>query len=338
MDDPFFSILVPAYNAKKTVARLVDSLRRQSFPDFEVLIADDGSTDGTPEEVARAAAGDPRFSVLKLEHRGTAAWGRNSGLKQARGRYVVFVDSDDFLDADALACLEESAKSHRFPEVLAISMRTVDSETLAPRNVIGNGWNAPGVIPGKQALEACGRNFCGYSMLNVCLRSFLLKHHLFQDESIFMLEDMEWSWRVYYFASGILRIEKPFYNYARHSGNATERYTSRTLADVVKSIEKQTAFFGEHRDEMTAELRSVMANRILSTGWMFFLFPSSVAKSGKERFDEFRSWRNYPVLRADVSRIKKTILAVQPLCRFKLFFRLFGLFFRVVYYPVCCRS
>jgi glycosyltransferase involved in cell wall biosynthesis len=87
------SVVIPAYNRAATIARCIESALVQDFPSFEVVVADDGSSDATREIVAGFA--DPRVRLVARESNGGAAAARNSGVAAARGRYVAFLDSDD---------------------------------------------------------------------------------------------------------------------------------------------------------------------------------------------------------------------------------------------------
>ncbi len=89
---PFFSIIIPAYNRGKLLKIALNSVFAQTFSDYEVIIVDDGSTDGTKEIVS--AAKRKNLSYVYQENQGPAA-ARNRGLKAARGRFVCFLDSDD---------------------------------------------------------------------------------------------------------------------------------------------------------------------------------------------------------------------------------------------------
>lgn len=90
---PRVSIIIPVWNRAALIQEAVASALAQTFRNFELIIADDGSTD---ETAARAtASGDPRIEVLRLEHSGSPAVTRNAALRHARGRYVAFLDSDD---------------------------------------------------------------------------------------------------------------------------------------------------------------------------------------------------------------------------------------------------
>ena len=88
------SVIVPVYNCADCLPACLDSLRAQSFPRLDILLVDDGSDDGSRELCEAQARQDPRFRVLSGAHGGAGA-ARNLGLKEAKGRYVLFVDSDD---------------------------------------------------------------------------------------------------------------------------------------------------------------------------------------------------------------------------------------------------
>lgn len=97
---PLFSVIVPVYNRETTVDRCVDSVLRQQFDDFELIVVDDGSTDGTAAVLERYQ--DGRVRILRQSNAGVSA-ARNAGAAMARGEYLVFLDSDDAADPDWLA-------------------------------------------------------------------------------------------------------------------------------------------------------------------------------------------------------------------------------------------
>ena len=100
---PLVSVITPVWNAAATLAATVASVRAQSLPDWEMLIVDDGSTDGSPALAAALAAGEPRLRLLGwAENRGAAA-ARNAGIRAARGRYLAFLDADDLWRPEKLA-------------------------------------------------------------------------------------------------------------------------------------------------------------------------------------------------------------------------------------------
>ena len=110
MDAPLVSIIVPVYNTAAWLGACLDSIAGQSYQDLEVLLVDDGSTDGSLELCLARAAADRRFRVLTQPHAGVSA-ARNLALEEARGRYLQFVDGDDALPAGATEALVRAAVS-----------------------------------------------------------------------------------------------------------------------------------------------------------------------------------------------------------------------------------
>ena len=98
------SIIVPVYNAEKYLHRCVDSILAQTFTDFELLLIDDGSKDNSGAICDEYAAKDARVYVFHKENGGVSS-ARNLGLDNAKGEWVVFVDSDDWVEEDYLKCL-----------------------------------------------------------------------------------------------------------------------------------------------------------------------------------------------------------------------------------------
>lgn len=96
---PLISVVIPVYNARKTIERCVNSISSQSFSDLEIILVNDGSTDGSGNFCDALAACDNRIFVIHKENYGVSA-ARNSGIEKATGEYLLFVDSDDYLPID----------------------------------------------------------------------------------------------------------------------------------------------------------------------------------------------------------------------------------------------
>ena len=98
------SIIIPAYNAEAYLPQCLDSIFNQNYTDYEVLCIDDGSTDDTPDLLRQYASKHPQLRILTQSNQGMAT-ARNRGLDEARGEYILFVDSDDLLTDGALETL-----------------------------------------------------------------------------------------------------------------------------------------------------------------------------------------------------------------------------------------
>jgi glycosyltransferase involved in cell wall biosynthesis len=107
MKEPFFSVVIPAYNRAALLKIAVDSVLGQSFSDFELLVIDDGSDDNTHELMSSFK--DPRLRFIKISHSGVSS-ARNKGINDAKGEYIAFLDSDDRFCKDKLAICAQIIK------------------------------------------------------------------------------------------------------------------------------------------------------------------------------------------------------------------------------------
>jgi len=111
------SVIVPVYNAALFLTDCITSIQRQTGVTLEILCIDDGSTDSSQDVLEQLARSDPRLTVTRQENAGPSV-ARNRGLEQATGRYVCFVDSDDYWNADALADLVRQADEAEVDAIL----------------------------------------------------------------------------------------------------------------------------------------------------------------------------------------------------------------------------
>lgn len=103
---PHISVIIPVYNAETTLNKCVDSVLGQQFPDFEVILVDDGSKDGSFQICEEYARKDSRVIVIHKENGGVSS-ARNRGLEIAKGKWVTFVDSDDYINDTYLVLPED---------------------------------------------------------------------------------------------------------------------------------------------------------------------------------------------------------------------------------------
>ena len=98
-----YSIIIPAYNAEAFIEKCLDSVRKQTFQDFEVIVIDDGSTDNTSSSIASFQKEFPHFPLIyTIQENGGAASARNTGIEKSNGSYIAFLDADDIWYPDKL--------------------------------------------------------------------------------------------------------------------------------------------------------------------------------------------------------------------------------------------
>lgn len=131
---PEVSVIIPMYNNEKFAEKCIRSVMEQSFRDLEILVINDGSTDGSGEILERLAEEDARIRLMVQENAGVSA-ARNRGLDAAEGTYVVFVDGDDYLGKDYIKNLYEFAAAHN-TDLLICGLTYVDQEGTVIRRLI----------------------------------------------------------------------------------------------------------------------------------------------------------------------------------------------------------
>lgn len=107
MSNALISVVIPAHNAEKTIAACLESIRRQDWRELQIIVVDDGSTDGTAALVERMAAEDPRIELVRKPNGGVSS-ARNEGLAHCRGDYIRFADSDDAVGEGSFRRLAET--------------------------------------------------------------------------------------------------------------------------------------------------------------------------------------------------------------------------------------
>lgn len=133
MAPPLFSVIVPAYDLESLLPRCLDSLLAQSFADWECVVVNDGSSDGTGAVCDEYAAKDPRFIAIHKENGGVSS-ARNAGIKAARAEHLLFLDGDDTLDPCTLKWLTARLAEHP-GDLIAYRLRGVDDPAADPAAV-----------------------------------------------------------------------------------------------------------------------------------------------------------------------------------------------------------
>lgn len=222
MSDALVSVILPVYNAEEVLHRCIDSILCQTYRNIEVLVIDDGSTDGSVS-VARSIH-DDRIVVIEAEHRGVSH-ARNIGLQKMNGQFFTFVDADDFVAntyvETMLSDIEEyqadiaftRAKFYYLNEDFEYQESTNEKVYLANN---------------KAVIEACfglDENRCGYNASVWCRMfrtSFYLMNKELFDEQFTYGEDAKWLFPLVMRAERIVMDEKVVYHYNRVRGKYTD--------------------------------------------------------------------------------------------------------------------
>lgn len=234
-----FSIVVPVYNVEDYLEQCLESLRAQSCQDYEVVCVNDGSTDNSPKLLAEWEERFPQMKVIDRENGGLSA-ARNTGLKEAKGDYVVFVDSDDWVETMMLSRLANEANGE---DMVCFACRRTDNEKSDVLEVEqGNGWD----YFNRHALEH--REVAFVCVWQRCYRrQFLLDNDLWFREGI-LHEDNQFTPRACLKAQSIKVIPDILYNYRVRPGSIMTTRGLRSKESLVLIANELSDLFGKERN------------------------------------------------------------------------------------------
>lgn len=225
--DTLVSVIVPVYNTAPYLERCIDSILAQTYPNWELILVDDGSTDNSKAICERYAKSDARIHLLSRENRGLSA-SRNDGMKMAQGEFISFVDSDDSIAPDTLRAAVDTLSRH--PEC--------DQVQYPSHKDIGSGRDYfcrydRGPILGTIALVRAWMREREISWIpcDRIYRRGLLEGIKFKEG--YYYEDALFSCMVALKSSGICFAQAGMYYYYTNSGSITQSYTPKKGQDKI---------------------------------------------------------------------------------------------------------
>lgn len=238
------SIIIPVYNVRPYLAEALDSVLCQSYGELEIIIVDDGSTDGSGEVCDSYAERDARIIVIHQENKGLSA-ARNVGLDRMTGDSVAFLDPDDAYHVDYVegmlnAMVREDAD-------LVISQFTVHGGAGSLR-IKGNEIPEPSIAPGKYdrvaALRALANGTINVSVWNKLYRRKLWKNIRFPEGRVY--EDVDTTYRILNLCETVYAMKQPLYYHRKRPGSITDTASMGNAKDRVWACSNYFRFIKEN--------------------------------------------------------------------------------------------
>lgn len=176
MENPTFSVIIPAYNAGSTVGVALESVLQQNNV-IQIVVVDDGSSDNTLDVVTSYIYADNRVELVKQQHTGPGA-ARNRGMRMASGEYVSFLDVDDRFEEGAFLVLSNAIKTFRFPDVVGFDFLPVRDGAMMDRSsVVPRPFpvERPSRVTPRSFLQAMYKLEIGYFSWALCYNTAVLK-------------------------------------------------------------------------------------------------------------------------------------------------------------------
>lgn len=351
------SFIVPVYNVEQYLRKCVESLIKQDFSDYEIILVDDGSTDESPQICDEFAGMDNRWiddrytiRVIHQENGGLSA-ARNAGLKEAKGEYVCFVDSDDYWEKNVLGCLMEQVEQDNL-DVLRFDYQNVRLVTSEGMNELTNERYEvfePNKTP--RYIDRCNKVVDGETYLNTrmgyacyavmyiirrailiddrCIdnrltsiedRRMKIENCLFKEGIHF--EDVEWLPRMILRAKRVNSTTTTVYNYLVRQGSITK--TQGNKEKIRKNVEDRLLIidrYTQYREQNPActwlyNMQSSMVAGVLTTVARVF-YPER-----KEYIKRLNEMEVFPLCIADQGRTYKRRALLINLLKAALYCRL----------------
>lgn len=203
-----FSLIIPVYNSEQTICRCIDSILRQAYGNFEIIIIDDGSVDRSYIICTDYEKEDKRIRVYKQDNSGPSA-ARNLGIEKAEGEWICFIDSDDYISAEYLSELNALITQNADIDMIFMGYYKVDAQnniidTITPDVSIQKGFEL--------VIELVKQGMFGYTWIKI-FKQNKIRHNKFR-ENLKLFEDEIFTCEALPQCKNIAVLKKPLYYYA----------------------------------------------------------------------------------------------------------------------------
>ena len=226
---PDFSIIIPVFNAEKTIQKCIKSIQMQTYSSFEAILIDDGSSDQSGQLCDQVEQQDQRFLVIHQKNAGPSV-ARNKGLALAKGRYIVFVDSDDTIEKNYLQCIKAQFDLSD-ADVIFIGYSLFTSEEMKINTYLAEKYSS-GLV--EQALELSAHDMFGYTWIKVFRRDKIIG--LKFDEEVSLFEDEIFTCDALSHCQNISIVKKPLYNYVQNGIGTLMTQTRQNYCELQEKV------------------------------------------------------------------------------------------------------
>ncbi len=315
LEQPLISIVIPVYNGEKTIIRCVDSVLKQSFERFELIIINDGSNDNTEKILEEYKTKDRRIIVISQSNAGVAA-ARNVGINRATGKWISFIDADDYLDID---CFKKifSEEVQWFDLIFWNYYMVSPTEVKSPFI-----FSSPKEEYTRDELIKCildnGEN---QLLSSACCRLFsnqiIKDNKLGFQEGIVSSEDRLFMLDYIMCSEKVLEVRKHLYYRTLNSGSAMHRWhknAKREYLEVIKLIKERLIKYDKW--EICKEIFSIMIFKETITRFLVTYICHIENKSSKKnRKEELKQFLEEEIISEGLKNLNYRNLTIKSLIK-----------------------
>lgn len=290
------SVVVPVYKVRDRIIRTLESLKHQNFKDFEVLFVDDGSPDDSCEFADNYLKdSDVVYRIIRKKNGGVSS-ARNLGIEEAKGEYIMFLDSDDYIERDMLKEFYNKASKESYDVLYSAYVFEESNGKLITDNI--NDLKE-GAVRGKEAaLDLIYGVTYTHIMANLFKRSLLIDNNIKFDENRKFAEDISFMVKSYANAEKVYCIKKIYAHYVKWGESAMNNINLNYL-DVYYSNVETLQYLKEKFNDRDLE-KAMITSRIPAA--IVNIFIGFASK--KELYDDMYKFISDKNVRKDLSRYK----------------------------------
>lgn len=258
-EQPQISIIVPVYNSEKYLEECIESVLNQSYKNIELILINDGSTDDSYNICKKYLKYDSRVKVIDKENQGVSI-ARNEGIRISTGKYIIFMDSDDFwIGEDSLKEIIESFRGE--PDVALFG----SVKYLEKSNIFVNDMHTN--VTGENKIDifnSFSRQgiFLGGVWDKIIKRSLIVDNLIYFNNDLISSEDIDWNMEVIMKCKKVQVIDKVMYGYRKQNeASVTSRIRKKNIEDLFFTIKKwsdkgASSLYDENISSMILEIMS----------------------------------------------------------------------------------
>lgn len=244
------SVIIPVYNVKSYLRECLSSVIAQTYKDLEIIVVDDGSTDGSGEICEKYRKKDPRIKVIHQQNQGLSA-ARNTGLKAMQGEIVAFLDSDDAIKPEMIGTLM-NAMERTGADIAACSFNICQTEKKMDQSNITRIWKLENAfLSSQEALRYLIDDRLNVSVWNKLYKRYLFDELRFPDGRCF--EDQLTTPFILDKVSSVVLLEQPLLYYRIRPKSITTTFNEKNTRDWLYAIKVKEKFVDERMPELFTE-------------------------------------------------------------------------------------
>ena len=263
------SFCIPVYNAKDFLRDCICSIEAQNLSeaeiDYEILCIDDCSTDGSHDELVRLSTEYRHIKILKNEKNQGISYTRNRLIKEAKGKYIWYVDADDMLFKNCAKRVFEEAERVK-ADVLYCNYIRVSEDTKGNESYVFDSEKMARLIKNKEDIP-CDNNKVKMNALWACLflKEFLTKNNLYFDEQVHMQEDAIFFWAFKHATDKIWKIDAPVYAYRQRKISITHNVSEEVKKKRYLSMLGKLEIYQKWLNEGYYSKKKIIKRKVLLT-------------------------------------------------------------------------